>query len=245
MRKYFTTLCLLSLIGYKGFSQKILPDVSVTRVGTRVLVSWNNPFTSLSDILIQRSTDSLKNFKTIGNVLNVHSRLNGFVDNSELSTPQYYRVFITFEGGSYLFSPSYRPSAPLPQATRGIQETYQEAHLPPNNKIISRPPAMVKNVFVPSRHVFTGKDNNVIILLPDASHRKYSIKFFEGDGTPLFEIKHLPEPRLILDKSNFTHSGLFNFELYEDGNLLEKNKVFIPKDGEPMPALDAQGNELR
>lgn len=245
MRKYLTTLCLLILVSQRGLSQRMLPDVSVSTVGTKVLVSWNNPFTSLADILIQRSSDSLKNFKTIGNVLNVGSRLNGFVDNTEFSTTQYYRVFLTFEGGSYLFSPSYRPSAPLPQPAHQIQETYQEAPMPLIKKIISSPPPVVKNVFVPSRYIFTGKDNNVTIALPDASRKKYSIKFFEVDGTPLFEIKHIPEPRLILDKSNFTHSGLFNFELYEDGNLIEKNKVFIPKDGQPMPALDAQGNEIR
>jgi len=35
---------------------------------------------------------------------------------------------------------------------------------------------------------------------------------------------------LTLDKSNFIHAGWFKFELYEDGQLKEKNKLLIPKD---------------
>ena len=52
--------------------------------------------------------------------------------------------------------------------------------------------------------------------MPDADKKKYSIKFFEEDGSPLFELKKITEPYLTLDKVNFIHSGLFNFEIYAD-----------------------------
>jgi hypothetical protein len=60
--------------------------------------------------------------------------------------------------------------------------------------------------------------------------KSYSIKFFEEDNSPLFEVKQVKEASLVLDKANFLHSGWFKFELYEDGKLKEKNKFFIPKD---------------
>ncbi len=103
----------------------------------------------------------------------------------------------------------------------------------------------VQTWFAPSKLVYTGKENNVIISLPDAEKKKYSIKFFEEDGTFLFEIKKITETYLTLDKVNFVHAGLFNFEIYADGLLIEKHKFYIPKDGQPRPALDIYGHELK
>ncbi len=91
-------------------------------------------------------------------------------------------------------------------------------------------PFVPKEIWKPSKFVFTEKDGNVKILLPEAAAKKYSIKFFEQDSSPLFEVKLIRDSLLILDKTNFIHSGWFKFELYEDGQLKEKQKLFIPKD---------------
>jgi hypothetical protein len=209
-----------------SFAQDTLPKISVTQLGNKVLVSWVNPFNSVTVINIQRSYDSLKGFSTIGSVLNVKAKNNGFVDSKEFIPLQYYRVFISFEGGSYIFTKSYRPGIDTLKNVSEIKEIQQ---------------APVQTWFIPSKLVYTGKQNNVIISLPDADKKKYSIKFFEEDGTPLFEIKKITEPYLTLDKVNFIHAGLFNFEVYADGILVEKHKFYIPKDGQPMPALDVNG----
>lgn len=87
-----------------------------------------------------------------------------------------------------------------------------------------------KEVYRISSFVFTGKDGNVNITLPNALTQKFSVRFYEDDKTPLFEIKEIHEPSLIVDKTNFAHAGWFRFELYEGGKLKEKNKIFIPKD---------------
>jgi len=91
-------------------------------------------------------------------------------------------------------------------------------------------PFVPKEVYKPSRWVFTEKDGNVRIVLPDAGVHKYALKFFEESNAPVFDIKLVKDSLLILDKTNFLHSGWFKFELYEDGVLKEKNKFFIPKD---------------
>ena len=218
-----------------SFAQDTLPKISVTQLGNKVLVSWVNPFNSVTTINIQRSYDSLKNFTTIGSVLNVSARNNGFVDSKEFIPPQYYRVFISFEGGSYMFTQSHRPGVDTVKNIAEIKETKEIKELV--RQATPPPPTF----FVPSKLVYTGKENNVIISLPDVEKKKYSIKFFEDDGTPLFEIKKITEPYLTLDKVNFVHAGLFNFEVYADGLLVEKHKFYIPKDGQPMPALDVNG----
>ena len=212
-----------------SFAQDTLPNISVTQISNKVLISWTNPFTSLTTINIQRSYDSLKNFTTIGSVLNVKAKSNGFVDAKEFIPPQYYRLFISFEGGTYIFTKSHRPGIDTLKTVPEITEIQQP----------------VKTWFVPSKLVYTGRDNNVIIDLPDAEKKKYSIKFFEEDGSPIFELKKITESWLTLDKVNFLHAGLFNFEIYSDDVLVEKHKVYIPKDGKPVPALDEYGHEVK
>ena len=91
-------------------------------------------------------------------------------------------------------------------------------------------PFVPREIYKPSKFVFTERDGNVKILLPLATEKKYTIKFFEESGSPLFEIKQIKDSLLTLDKSNFMRSGWFKFELYEDGVLKEKHKLYVPKD---------------
>jgi len=235
MHKSIYFIFLLLTLHKISFAQDTLPKISVTQISNKVLVSWINPFESVTTINIQRSYDSLKGFTTIGSVLNVKAKNNGFVDSKEFIPPQYYRVFISFEGGTYMFTQSHRP---------GIDTAKNIAEINEIKEVIKQAPP-VQTFFIPSKLVYTGKENNIIISLPDADRKKYSIKFFEEDGTPLFEIKKVTESYLTLDKVNFIHAGLFNFEVYADGLLIEKHKFYIPKDGKPMPALDVEGHELR
>lgn len=87
-----------------------------------------------------------------------------------------------------------------------------------------------KEVYRPSKFIFTEKDGNIKIALSEASVKVYSVKFFEEDNVEIFEIKRIKDPLVILDKSNFVHSGWFFFELYEDSKLKERHKFYVPKD---------------
>src|SRR6185437_466987 len=235
MYRYCLLLFLMLSIQKFSFAQDTLPKITVTLLGNKVLVSWNNPFTNISNISVQRSGDSLKNFTTIGSVLNVDPGVNGFSDTKEfIPNNQYYRVFISFQGGSYIFSHSHRPG----------KDTLSE--MPPIEKpVVRETPRNSRNLFIPSHHVYTGKDNNVIISLPDEARKKYSIRFYQADGTFLFEIPKINQNYLTLDKANFLRAGLFIFELYDNHIIIERHKFFIPKDGQPMPIMDAEGNDIR
>jgi hypothetical protein len=91
-------------------------------------------------------------------------------------------------------------------------------------------PFVPKEIYKPSKYVFTEKDGNVKIALPLAAEKKYTIKFFDEFNIPVMEVKQIKDSVLTLDKSNFIHAGWFRFELYEDGLLKEKHRLFIPKD---------------
>lgn len=91
-------------------------------------------------------------------------------------------------------------------------------------------PFQPKDAFSVSKYIFIDKAGLVHIELPWYARRKYIVKFFEEDRSPLFEIKEVRDAVLLLDKANFMQAGWYLFEIYEDGKLLEKNKLFVGKD---------------
>ncbi len=99
-----------------------------------------------------------------------------------------------------------------------------------NDTLVAVNPYLGHEAFKVSSYIYVSKDGFINVSVPAIGDKKYNIKFFEEDGTPLFEIHYVKESPLILDKANFVHSGWFGFELYEDNKLKEKNKFYVPKD---------------
>jgi hypothetical protein len=79
-------------------------------------------------------------------------------------------------------------------------------------------------------HIYTNREGNVVIALPEVKTSQYSIRFFLENGMEILQLNKVKEPLLTLDKSNFLHAGWFRFELYENDVLKEKNKFYLPKD---------------
>lgn len=226
----FLILFLVLFLSQKLSAQDTLPKITVSNISDHILVSWTNPFTTLTTINIQRSFDSIRNFTTIGSVLDVANKRNGFIDSRPLALNMYYRIFLSFEGGTYLFTKSSKPVKDTSKVLPDFKEFQQSA---------------VNTWFVPSKLIYTGKDNNVIIALPDAGRKKYTIKFFEENGAFIFEVNKITEPYLTLEKVNFIHAGIFDFEIYENGVLIEKHKVYVPKDGKPVPNINELGKPFK
>ncbi|MFT3681297.1 MAG: hypothetical protein QM791_13555 [Ferruginibacter sp.] len=198
-------------------AQDTLPRILVKNISGKIIISWKNTYGArINNINIQRSYDSLRNFTTIGSVLEPMNRENGFVDSKPPTDSMFYRVFIAFEGGRYIFTKSARP----------FKDTIST--IPKN--IVEYEKVVTPKGFIPSRFVYTGRDNNVVLNLPDPGSKKYSIKFFDENEKPVFELAQLTEPYLILEKVNFKRSGWYYFELYSNGKLEEKHKFFIPKE---------------
>src|SRR5690349_4117880 len=95
----FLIYFLVLFFSLKLSAQDTLPKISVSNISDHILISWTNPFTTLTTINIQRSFDSTKNFTTIGSVLDVANKRNGFIDSKPLALNMYYRIFLSFEGG--------------------------------------------------------------------------------------------------------------------------------------------------
>jgi len=94
-------------------AQDTLPRFSaVARGPGKILISWHNRYPAVTQISIQRSTDSLKNFATLLTVPDPTLPANGVTDSKAPHPNFYYRLFIVLENGKYLFTPSRRPGSP-------------------------------------------------------------------------------------------------------------------------------------
>lgn len=303
IRRFVSVIILLVLMGTLK-AQDTLPRFSAVSKGNgRAIISWVNTMPNVRQISIQRSNDSLRNFKSIMTVVDPELPQNGFADTKAQGLV-FYRLFIVLDSGSYMFSKSKRPTIELQPAVtsnpeapvngsrqvqiaptvddKELKEIAEKTNTAPvapvvpaapvpkpekyfvivrNDSIINRvneklykrfrdsvvtrsrdtilfrsadtiqiKPFVPKEVYKPSRYIFTEKDGNIAIVLPEAPAKKYHVKFYEDNMDFLFEIKQITEPYLVLEKSNFLHAGWFRFELFEDGKLKEKQKFFIARD---------------
>lgn len=278
-RYLFMQKIILSFLLFNSFllkAQDSLPGFSVINKGNnRVVISWNNKYAHTRQITIQRSADSLTNFKSIASVPDPMNRQNGYLDAKAPDDKMFYRLYILVEGSNFIFTKSKRPVADFPVA-KAIAEKPISLPAPAldssvavvinkivnlkipdstlsseeililkkirNNKLDLLPDSVSRKIdavikmnskpaiVIPVYRIISNREGLVQITLNDFQQKKYSIKFFEDDGSFLFEIKNIKEALLLLDKSNFYHSGWFKSELYDDGKLVEKNRFFIPKD---------------
>lgn len=80
--------------------------------------------------------------------------------------------------------------------------------------------------WIPSIYVFTNSKGNLAIELPNTQSKRYSLFIYDGKLL-LHNITNLNEDKWVVEKSNFYHSGWYQFELYCDGELLERNKFYL------------------
>lgn len=114
MRKIFYLFAFIFFAGDLS-AQEILPGITVKNFSGKIIISWRNQYPlEIKTLNIQRSFDSLKNFSTIGSVLTPQNAENGFVDEAPPYNKMYYRLFISFEGGDYIFTEAARPVKDIP-----------------------------------------------------------------------------------------------------------------------------------
>lgn len=228
MKQIARVLIVLFIVLFSAVSGKsqeytppVLPDFSASIKTGKIQLDWISGFRGVQQIGIQRSLDSVLNFNTIGYAAEPNESRNAYLDNKPLPGNNYYRLFILFTNGKYFYS---KTVLSVPDSTISASQKIEVEDVKgtaPNGKTAEKP-------WHPSNYVYTTADGNINIQLPEALQKKYSIKFYEPNGVFLFEIDHVKQPFLILEKAIFLRSGWFNFELFEDGKLKEKWSIFIP-----------------
>lgn len=206
-------LFLLFMCCSQSSAQALLPDISVIHKQNENLLSWTSGYTGIVQIGVQRSQDSIYNYATIGYVSNPAKKINTYTDRKPLPGKNFYRLFVRLSNGEYFFSNPAK-SVIDSSAVAGAGTTSNNLQLPS---------------FIPSIYVYTNAEGNVNISLANAKRNNYFINFYDADDNRIFTIRDINEPFLVLDKSNFLHSGWFHFELFENGKLKERWRFFIPE----------------
>jgi hypothetical protein len=250
----FFLICLTLTLPLQTIAQGRLTDFKVIERNGLAIVGWINQYRDLTQMIIQRSSDSAEGFRSIISMPDPNSATNGYVDRKANGQPYYYRLFYVFQGGRYAFTPAKRaeknnsPTAEM--AISSGQNPFQqrgpldlETFFKTNPDLATRlkresskgkiKPASgtdlpAEDLFTPSAFIYTNTEGNLMIALPDVSRKKFSLRVFKSEKMPVFEMKHIREPQLLIDKSNFLHSGWFSYELFEGDRLKERNRFFIP-----------------
>ena len=252
MKKYSLLLLFIFIVS-KVFTQNTLPEISIKNTNGKIVVSWLNDYKkNVTNIFVQRSFDSLRNFSTIGSVLIPQNLENGYLDNRAPYDRMYYRVSITFEGGTYEIGPSFKASPSQDELisiditdtlhkiqTKGLItiETKQE-----EKKIISNPPIKTQEIKTqeinvqeiktqeikinyPSNLIFINNQNIVQLNLIDSKIKNYKIKFYDELNNILLELNNLKEDTYFMDKFNFNHTGWIFFDILVDEKLIAKKHL--------------------
>jgi hypothetical protein len=263
-------LCTAMAATLSSQAQDSLPRFSLQERNGMVIIGWINPFEDITELVVQRSLDSVQGFKSIVSMPDPKAISNGFLDRKTDASRHYYRIFYIREGLRYTFSPARRTiknegeaghenssqqrltqandaagqgplTSPGPSSTTENANTQFDAQgnlmasSPKNNRNTTTPGTQSKiasqlpeEIFTPSALIFTDREGNLIIALPEAGKRKYTLKVFREDGTPLFTMKQISETQLLVDRSNFFHSGWFRFMLFDGEKPREEGRFFIP-----------------
>jgi hypothetical protein len=100
------TACLVLLLATNTSHAQppILPDmVCGTDNGVNIL-SWTSQFDGLKSIAVQRSSDSMYNFTTVGYVKNLKKGEQGFIDGHPVAGQNWYKLYIVFNSDLVWYS---------------------------------------------------------------------------------------------------------------------------------------------
>jgi hypothetical protein len=240
-----TAFCCFSKTAH---AQPQLPDmVGATHRGMNIL-GWTAQYDGIKSIAVQRSSDSIYNFTTIGFVKNLKKGPQGFIDGHPLPGNNYYRLIIAFSSDLNWYSNRFKLKVDSAQILAAgiipgndslqkllvkILPVLATVSVDSATGTVTAPvklPGLIKPVpeIVPSPYVFTNPfTGHINIELPDPKTHQYVIRFYDGGNKMILELPRVGESPLVLDKRNFQKKGLFRFDIFRDRQNWEKGFVSV------------------
>ncbi len=84
---------------FHAAAQPQLPDIAGVAEKGIVVLSWNSQYNGIKSIAVQRSADSLLNFKTIGYVKKLDKGVQAYIDGHPVPGISFYKLMIIFNSG--------------------------------------------------------------------------------------------------------------------------------------------------
>lgn len=94
--RFFFLFILTALFSTGLRAQPLLPDIIGVAQNGMSILSWTSQYDGIKSIAVQRSSDSVYNFATIGYVKNVAKGQQAFIDGRPNPGDNWYRLYIAF-----------------------------------------------------------------------------------------------------------------------------------------------------
>lgn len=224
---FWVVLAIFFLDKVQAQSQpKPLPDFLVKKgVKKSNIISWINHYgDACVQLTIQRSSDSLKNFRTIFSPETPSLPENGYTDKTPPEGKIFYRISYLLSGGAY-----YSTVSKQPLESGNVIASAQPDTAAKKAEMILTNPVANKNVVV--RLLNPTKTGSVLINLPNEDLFDYSMNIYQLDNPEkvLFSINRFPDNSITLDKGAFLESGTYNYEIFKKGKSIEQGRFLIAK----------------
>ncbi len=220
LKKIISILVCLALC-VASRAQETLPNMSIKSSGGKVLLTWNCTYDGVKSIAVQRSSDSIKNYSTVGYLSNPKKGVQSFQDELPNAGRNYYRLYILFpydlEWYSNTFS-GYVDSTLLSKKNTTVT----------NNTTKNSTTESTDFYYTPSSTVFTNPyTGHININIADAGTKRYSLKFFDPNRNEVLKVSRIQKPKLVLEKRNFNARGTYSFQLFEGSSLIETGYITL------------------
>lgn len=210
-----------------------LPAMQIETQNAQNKITWNSQYDGIKSIAIQRSSDSVKSFATIGFVQSPKKGIGSYLDEHPLIGKNYYRLSIEFAGDINWSSNVYKvilDSATIAKSLEGKVSTgITKSKLDIiNNSANASGTKSSDFYFTPSPNVYTNPyTGHINISLEDALDKKYQLRFLDPNKKEVLKISRIIKTHLILDKNNFNAKGTYKFELLNGKDIVETGFVTI------------------
>ncbi len=212
------------LTGYTVCAQDTLPSFTAANRNGRIILNWVNDYPVVKQLSIQRSSDSLKGFKTILTLPDPTAITNGFLDNNAPDTVLFYKLYILLDSGKYVFSKSKRPEK------KEMQPVQTSTHLRTEPSSASQP-ALPAEVTANEERGYQGAIQSATASGSDRQH----------SNVRMDTVTKLTAPTAVVKPSSFVFTN-------PEGNItivLPRDKFhhftirFFDPEGDPAFAIDS------
>ena len=224
----FLAVILLSNLLANAQASKVpqLPAMQIVTDHAKNILSWTSQYDGIKSISIQRSSDSIKNFVTIGVLATPKKGMQTYTDLRPLIGKNSYRLSILFAGDVVWFSNTYKVIMDSEVIAKSIEEVIKLDTTIAISTSVNHPlPAVTQPTdfyFTPSVRIYTNPySGHININLEDALSKKYSIRFFDPAKNEILRVSRIIKTKLILDKNNFNAKGTYSFQLF-DGSMIDE-----------------------
>ncbi|HLS71169.1 MAG TPA: hypothetical protein VK027_05870 [Chitinophagaceae bacterium] len=230
--KFSLLFSLLLIISHLSWGQSTLPEFDIKQKDGSYILNWTNPYTNnVKKVEVERRLEKENSFEKIGEIKNLNSAIQTFIDAHPHLGENQYRIRVTFNSNTHWISNvrslemdslNLKKQQNL-ESTESIQEKLNKS-----NGNLEKAKEIIEKKYPSSKLIFTNPfTGHVNIEINNAIQQRYSVKFYDLNDKEVLYIDRIRQDISILDKRNFQKLGVYKFILYKNNDKIEEGYITI------------------